>query len=168
MTIYTEIGGFLGPLMLVADGDVLTGLHFVNGRHTPGMRREWKRDPEAGVFAAVEAQLVEYATGERQEFDVPLRLDGTPFQRAVWEAIRTIPFGETISYGALAERAGAPRAVRAAGAATGRNPVAVIVPCHRVVGSDGRLTGFGGGLDRKRTLLELESRVRASQLLVLR
>jgi methylated-DNA-[protein]-cysteine S-methyltransferase len=159
MIIHTTIDTFLGPLMAVADGDELTGLYFAGEDDAPNPRPDWNRDAAAPLVSAVAAQLTEYAAGRRREFDVPLRLEGTRFQRAVWAAIRAIPFGETISYGTLAERIGSPRSVRAAGAATGRNPISVIVPCHRIVGSDGSLTGYGGGLERKRALLELEARV---------
>jgi methylated-DNA-[protein]-cysteine S-methyltransferase len=156
-TIYTEIPSPWGALLLTSDGDALTGLYYPGERHAPRPTTEWRRSPGAGVFAAVERQLREYADGVRREFDVPVELRGTPFQRAVWKAIREIPYGKTISYAALAARIGDRRAVRAAGAATGRNPVSIIVPCHRVVGSDGALTGYAGGIERKRALLALES-----------
>ena len=111
-----------------------------------------------GYFDGVRKELEEYFEGRRTSFDVPVALHGTPFQRRVWEALLEIPYGETTSYGELARRLGSPRAMRAVGLANGRNPVAVIVPCHRVIGADGTLTGYGGGLERKRLLLELESR----------
>ena len=157
MTYYTEISGPWGPLLLVTDGDRLTGLHFSGGKHAPRVAPDWRRLPDAALATTVARQLGEYASGRRREFDVPIALGGTPFQRAVWEEILRIPYGGTVSYGTLARSAGNGRAVRAAGAATGRNPIAIIVPCHRVVGSDGRLTGYAGGLERKRALLALES-----------
>src|SRR5205085_10571542 len=112
--------------------------------------------PDDPPFAAAIAQLRAYFRGESTAFDVPLELRGTPFQRRVWASLCTIPYGETVTYGALAQRLGTPSAARAVGLANGRNPVGIIVPCHRVVGSDGSLTGYGGGLDRKRRLLEFE------------
>ncbi len=157
MTFYTEIDSSWGPLLLVTDGDSVTGLYFSGGRHAPAPAADWRRVPVAALARTVERQLGEYAGGRRLGFDVPIALRGTPFQRTVWEEIRGIPYGETISYATLAARAGNSRAVRAAGAATGRNPISIIVPCHRVVGGDGRLTGYAGGLERKRALLTLES-----------
>jgi methylated-DNA-[protein]-cysteine S-methyltransferase len=121
------------------------------------VRAEWQRADEP--FAHVEAQLAEYFEGRRTTFDIPLELAGSPFQRRVWEALQGIPYGETVSYGELARRVGAPSAARAVGVANRENPVAVIVPCHRVIGADGSLTGFGGGLERKRLLLDLETGV---------
>ncbi len=102
------------------------------------------------------AQLEEYFAGERTSFDIPLAPEGAPFEREVWRALEEIPYGETVSYGEIARRVGQPTAARAVGTANGRNPIAVIVPCHRVIGADGSLTGYGGGLERKRLLLELE------------
>jgi len=144
-------------LLLTAEGDSLTGLDFSACRHAPRPASGSRHAPDAPIFATVERQLREYADGRRREFEVPIVLRGTAFQRAVWNAIRAIPYGETISYGTLAARVGDRRAVRAIGAATGRNPVSIVVPCHRVVGGDGSLTGYAGGLDRKRALLDLES-----------
>ena len=117
--------------------------------------RELTRGP--GPFASVQRQLSEYFEGRRDTFDVPLVMDGSPFERSVWRALQEIPYGETVSYGEIARRVGQPSAARAVGLANGRNPIAVIVPCHRVIGADGTLTGYGGGLERKRVLLELES-----------
>ncbi len=163
MTSYTEINSLWGPLLLVTDGDRVTGLYFAGGRHAPMPAMGWRPAANAELATTVERQLREYAGGRRREFDVPIALSGTPFQKAVWEEIRAIPYGETISYGTLAARAGRTRAVRAAGAATGRNPISIIVPCHRVVGGDGRLTGYAGGLERKRALLALEGGQTAGQ-----
>jgi methylated-DNA-[protein]-cysteine S-methyltransferase len=117
-------------------------------------------DPDTEPFATVAAQLAAYFTGELTEFDVPLALHGTPFQERVWTALQGIPYGETTTYGDLAAELGNPTASRAVGLANGRNPVGVIVPCHRVVGSTGSLTGYGGGLDRKRYLLDFERKTR--------
>ena len=151
--IYTTTDSPIGELLLAGDGAALQLLH-MDG--TPAAA--WERDDDA--FAEVRAQLAEYFAGDRRDFDVDLALAGTPFQQEVWEALRAIPYGETISYGELAHRVERPWASRAVGAANGRNPVAIIVPCHRVIGADGTLTGYGGGLERKRTLLDLEHGVR--------
>ncbi|MGD3110054.1 methylated-DNA--[protein]-cysteine S-methyltransferase [Streptomyces sp. YGL11-2] len=147
----------VGPLTLVADGDALTGLYMTDQRHRPPQETfGTPADPADPPFATTIAQLRAYFRGELTTFDLPLALRGTSFQRRVWAALRTIPYGETLSYGRLAERLGVPTAARAVGLANGRNPVGIIVPCHRVVGADGSLTGYGGGLDRKRRLLAFE------------
>ena len=144
----------IGPLTIAGtDGEVST-LSMLDQRHGPETGPGWVRDDDR--FAAVTEQLDAYFAGDRQEFDVPLRLEGTPFQRAVWSALCTIPFGETISYAELARRVGRASAFRAVGQANGRNPVAIVVPCHRVVAADGTIGGYGGGLDRKRWLLAHE------------
>ena len=143
----------VGPLTLIAGERALTGVHFEGYAHGLAPAR---RDPEAPPLAAAAAQLDEYFAGERRAFDLELELEGTEFQLAVWDALLRIPFGETLSYGELARRLGRPERVRAVGAANGRNPVSIVVPCHRVIGADGSLTGYGGGLDRKRALLALE------------
>ena len=119
-------------------------------------RADWVRDN--GMFSDVVDQLAAYFAGELTEFDVPLDFAGSAFQQRVWNALRTIPYGETRSYGQIANEIGATGAARAVGLANGRNPIAIIVPCHRVIGAAGSLTGYGGGLDRKRTLLQLEKR----------
>lgn len=141
----------VGPLLLVSDGSALTTLHFSAG---PGPGERDDADP---VLVTVATQLREYFAGDRKEFDLPLAPRGTDFQRAVWERLCEIPYGTTITYGELARRVGNPAASRAVGLANGRNPIAIVVPCHRVIGSDGKLTGFAGGMDAKRALLELES-----------
>ncbi len=158
-TVYTRMDSPIGELLLAGDGLALSLLHMMEGRHPVRIGSEWRRDDDA--FAGARAQLGEYFEGRRTSFDVPLALDGTPFQLRVWRALLEIPYGETTSYGELARRIESPRAVRAVGLANGRNPIAVIVPCHRVIGADGTLTGYGGGLERKRLLLELESRLLA-------
>jgi methylated-DNA-[protein]-cysteine S-methyltransferase len=143
----------LGPLTLVAEAGRLRGLYF------PG-RAPALPEPDAAppVLDAAVAQLEEYFAGERQKFDLPLELQGTPFQVSVWHQLLEIPYGETVSYKGLAEGLGRLDRVRAVGAAVGRTPVPIIVPCHRAVGSDGSLTGYGGGLQRKAALLDLEGR----------
>ncbi|HEX4062669.1 MAG TPA: methylated-DNA--[protein]-cysteine S-methyltransferase [Streptosporangiaceae bacterium] len=161
----TTIGSPLGPLMLMADDDALAGL-YMNGRApakvlaaTVLAATGTGSDAGEKVFAETARQLGEYFDGDRQVFDLPLALHGTAFQRTVWEALLGIGYGRTVSYGQLADQIGRPTASRAVGLANGRNPVSIIVPCHRVVGSDGSLTGYGGGVDNKRRLLDLEQRV---------
>ncbi|MFD4574759.1 methylated-DNA--[protein]-cysteine S-methyltransferase [Streptomyces sp. NPDC058417] len=156
---HTVIDSAYGPLTLVADDGVLCGLYMTAQRHRPAEETFGPRDDT--LFAETEDQLKAYFAGELKDFTVPLRLTGTPFQRSVWEALRAIPYGETRSYGQLAAALGTPNASRAVGLANGRNPVGIIVPCHRVVGADGGLTGYGGGLDRKQRLLAFESRTGA-------
>ncbi|WP_155057372.1 methylated-DNA--[protein]-cysteine S-methyltransferase [Streptomyces blattellae] len=143
-----------GPLTLVADDGVLCGLYMTDQRHRPPEESFGPRDDT--LFSEPEEQLKAYFAGELTEFTLELRLHGTPFQRSVWDRLRTIPYGETRSYGALADALGNPAASRAVGLANGKNPIGIIVPCHRVVGADGSLTGYGGGLHRKRRLLEFE------------
>ena len=152
---HTVLDSPLGPLTLVAVGGVLAGLYMNNQRHRPP-EGPFFGEPEPADFRDVTTQLHEYFDGSRTRFTVPLQLIGTPFQKMVWNALRGIPYGETVSYGRLAERIGRPTAARAVGLANGRNPIGVIVPCHRVVGSTGHLTGYGGGLDRKQELLAFE------------
>jgi methylated-DNA-[protein]-cysteine S-methyltransferase len=154
----TTVDSPLGPLTLTASDGALTRLAMENQRHAPAASPEWVRDDT--WFAPVTEQLDAYFAGDLKEFDVPLRMTGTGFQQRVWEGLRTIPYGETLSYGELATRVGSPGGSRAVGLANGRNPIAVIVPCHRVIGADGSLTGYGGGLERKVALLDLERGVR--------
>lgn len=150
----------LGEIVLVADaqGNALRGIYFARQKHFPADTATWREARETPLLDQAEAQLHEYFAGERTTFDLPLAPVGTPFQRRVWQAIAGVPFGTTISYAELARRIGMPSAVRAAAAATGRNPLTVVIPCHRIVGSDGRMTGYAGGLERKRALLDLEGR----------
>ena len=150
MTLYDTIDSPLGELLLAGDGQALTALH-MDGLPAPG----WRRDPER--FREVAEQLRAYFMGELREFDVRLAPHGTPFQQRVWAALRDIPYGATVSYAELAAAVGRPGAARAVGAANGRNPIAVVIPCHRVIGASGTLTGYGGGLPRKRLLLDLEA-----------
>jgi methylated-DNA-[protein]-cysteine S-methyltransferase len=145
----------VGPLTLIARDGLLSGLHMQDQRHAPTPSQEWQRDDDG--FEDVVAQLDAYFAGTLTEFDLPLAMAGTDFQRRVWAALREIPYGETISYGELARWVGSPGAARAVGLANGRNPVGIIVPCHRVIGADGSLTGYGGGLPRKVWLLEHEA-----------
>ena len=153
--IHTTVTSPLGELLLVGDGRTLHGLHMQQGRRPVRVGPDWRRDDAA--FAQARAQLDEYFAGARTEFRVPLELAGNAFERRVWRELLEIPYGQTASYGEIARRIGTPHAARAVGLANGRNPVAVIVPCHRVIGADGSLTGYGGGLERKRLLLDLEA-----------
>jgi methylated-DNA-[protein]-cysteine S-methyltransferase len=152
--VHTVVDSPVGALTLVAANGTLHGLHLDRQRHRPPAETFGEADPTS--FTEVIRQLDEYFAGHRTEFDLPMTLAGTPFQRTVWAALRKIPYGETTSYGQLAERIGRPSAARAVGLANGRNPISIIVPCHRVVGTTGDLTGYGGGLDRKRQLLHFE------------
>jgi methylated-DNA-[protein]-cysteine S-methyltransferase len=158
----------IGPLTLVAAGGALAGVYLDAQRHLPDTVAQAapasQDGPDAAPLAAAARQLAEYFAGQRTEFDLPLEMAGTDFQRRVWAALREIPYGETVSYGELARGLGQASASRAVGLANGKNPFAVVVPCHRVVGSDGSLAGYGGGLDRKRFLLALEQRVSGKTL----
>jgi methylated-DNA-[protein]-cysteine S-methyltransferase len=154
---HTTIDSPCGKLTLVAVDGVLSGLYFPGHWYPPGRDCLGTRSEEG--FEPVEAQLAEYFAGERIAFDLPTRLSGDEFQRRVWELIDRIPYGETTTYGAMAVALGDPTLARRVGGAVGRNPLSVIVPCHRVVGKDGKLTGYAGGLERKRLLLELEAPV---------
>lgn len=156
-TYYDSIGSPIGPILLTATDSGLSGLFMENHRGGPDPQPDWIHDPAR--LASVAQQLDRYFAGELRKFDVTLDLHGTPFQLEVWKGLCTIPFGETASYRDLAAAIGKWAAVRAVGTANGRNPVSIIVPCHRVIGSDGSLTGYGGGLDRKRFLLDHEARV---------
>ncbi len=153
---YTTFESPVGPLLLAGDSNALQRVSFESSKHSALTQAEWKQNRAA--FAEVIRQLQAYFRGELKVFDVPLAMEGTDFQLRVWNALRAIPYGETISYAQLAERIGNPKAVRAVGLANGSNPIPIIVPCHRVIGSDGSLTGFGGGLPIKKILIELESK----------
>ena len=155
---FTVMESPVGPLTLVASGGALVGLLFENTTVRGGRIGEaLKENPSCPVLVETVRQLREYFSGARKVFDVPLELHGTPFQETVWEVLREIPYGARITYGEVAARAGDVRKARPVGGAVGRNPVGIIVPCHRVVGSNGTLTGFGGGLDVKAYLLDLEA-----------
>ena len=146
----------LGTMVLAASEAGLAGAWFDGQRHLPACAG-WAQAPQHPLLLEAMAQLDRYFAGGRAAFDLPLDMvGGTPFQQSVWQALRSIPRGQTISYRELGERAGCPAAVRAVGAAVGRNPLSIVVPCHRVVGADGSLTGYAGGLERKRALLRLE------------
>ncbi|MDT5201366.1 MAG: methylated-DNA-[protein]-cysteine S-methyltransferase [Mycobacterium sp.] len=161
MIHYRTIDSPIGPLALAGRGRVLTNLRMVHQTHEPN-RAGWVPDDRA--FPEVVDQLEAYFAGGRTDFDLELGLAGSEFQRRVWQALLTIPYGETRSYRQVAEQIGASGAARAVGLANGRNPIAIIVPCHRVIGASGSLTGYGGGLDRKLSLLELERRRQSATL----
>jgi methylated-DNA-[protein]-cysteine S-methyltransferase len=154
---YSLLDSPIGELLLLGNDVALHGLYMQAGSKPMSTRPDWQRDDDA--FGAARSQLEEYFSGERREFDVPLIMHGSEFERRVWRALQDIPYGETTSYGEIARRIGEPDAARGVGWANGRNPIAVIVPCHRVIGADGKLVGYGGGLDNKRLLLELEAGV---------
>jgi methylated-DNA-[protein]-cysteine S-methyltransferase len=156
---YSELESPVGVLLLRGDGEVLTGLFMDEQRHRPALPESCERNDRA--FRAVREQLNAYFAGKLQKFEIALAGEGSPFQRTVWKALCKIPFGETESYGGLARRIGNANASRAVGLANGRNPIGIIVPCHRVVGANGSLTGYGGGLERKQWLLEHERRYTA-------
>jgi methylated-DNA-[protein]-cysteine S-methyltransferase len=153
---FTQIESPLGPLLLAADDGGLREIRFVNGRHPTQPEPSWKEDraPLSGTIQ----QLQAYFAGELESFDLQLAPEGTPFQLGVWRRLCDIPYGETISYGELADRIGNPKASRAVGLANGSNPIPIVIPCHRVIGSNGKLTGYGGGLPIKEKLLALERR----------
>ena len=157
MTYYTFFDSPIQPLLLTSDGTALTGLFMVAHKQGPEIGANWMENPDAAPFAETKRQLTEYFAGTRREFDLPLLPQGTEFQRKVWAELQNIPYGGTQSYGELARKIGSPGASRAVGLANGRNPISIIVPCHRVVGANGKLTGYGGGLPRKAALLELET-----------
>ena len=158
---YIEMKTPIGLLTVTSDGDAITGVYMETHRHSPGDRSLWVREPadECAVLSTARAQLAAYFQGQRLSFDLPLRARGTDMQRSVWHELARIPFGETRSYGEIAATLGNPKASRAVGAANGKNPISIIVPCHRVVGADGSLTGFGGGVERKAWLLAHEARL---------
>lgn len=154
---YCIVKSPVDDLMLVADASAVIGVYFAGGEDIAAGAKQWKLNAQHRILRLAAKQLQEYFAGEREAFSVPLRLAGTDFPQRIWREIARIPYGQTVSYSDLAKRAGAPRAIRAAGTSTGRNPAAIFVPCHRVVGKNGSMGGFGGGLERKRFLLGLEN-----------
>ncbi len=157
-TCYSYIDSPLGRMFVQGDGEFVTGLFMPKHKGWTGPDPAWRRSDAS--FAVVREELAEYFAGERQTFDVPLKLAGAPFQQRVWRELVRIPFGTTITYGELARRLGRPTASRAVGHANSRNPISIIVPCHRVIGADGKLTGYAGGIDKKQWLLEWEREAR--------
>ena len=154
--IYDRIGSPIGPITIAGDGEALQFVGLPESRHPLNIPPEWRRSPQA--FVEAKRQFDAYFTGELTEFDLPLAVQGTEFRQRVWQALRTIPYAATISYAELARRIGNPKASRAVGLANGANPLSIIVPCHRVIGANGSLTGYGGGLKAKQILLDLERR----------
>lgn len=152
MNAYSFLDSPIGSLMISTDGTALTGLYMGTPSKRPNIE-DWREDPDERVLRETARQLNEYFSGKRRKFELPLKFNGTEFQHRVWHALTEIPFGETRTYSQLARHIGNPAACRAVGLANGKNPIAVIVPCHRVIGADGSLTGFGGGLPRKEWLL---------------
>ena len=156
MNSYTYIDSPIGRLLLGTDGEALVRIDMDVPDRPPRDLENWTYDPAAGPLSEVARQLEEYFTGRRRVFDLPIRMEGTEFQRRAWRMLMEIPYGQTRSYGEQAKRIGNPNASRAVGLANGRNPIPIVVPCHRVIGADGSLTGFGGGIERKRWLLAHE------------
>jgi len=157
MTVYyTRMESPVESLLLASDGESLIGLSMIQQRYGPVINSDWKQADDAKPFAEARRQLAAYFAGELTEFDLPLNPQGTVFQKTVWRELEKIPYGVTISYGKLAQRIGNPNSSRAVGLANGHNPISIIVPCHRVIGSNGKLTGYGGGIERKEWLLEHE------------
>lgn len=146
----------VGEIMLTSDGRSLTGLYLKGQKHFPTQTANWQETATAQPFEQTKQQLTEYFSNQRQSFDLPLAAKGTGFQQSVWQLLPNIPFGETVSYGALAKQLSKPGASRAVGAANSRNPISIVVPCHRVIAANGKLTGYAGGTDRKRWLLAHE------------
>lgn len=159
-TLYTHIDSPLGPLLITADGDMLTRVYMNNPPDGANVGAGWLSDPGAPVLAEAKRQLDAFFAGTRTEFDLPLAPRGSDFQLRVWQELKTIAYGETVSYGDIARRIGLPNASRAVGLANGSNPISIIVPCHRVIGANGKLTGYGGGIQRKAALLDFERSVR--------
>jgi methylated-DNA-[protein]-cysteine S-methyltransferase len=160
---FLEIESPIGRLLLVADAHGLRGIEYEQPRHPLARGADW-REGETGVLRAARAQLGQYFRGERRRFELPLAPQGTPFQHRVWQALKGIEYGLTCSYADIARQLGEAQATRAVGAANGRNPLSIVVPCHRVIGADGNLTGYGGGLERKRFLLALEGALPVADL----
>lgn len=154
--IFSDFQTPLGAIRLTAHDDRLAGVYFIGQKHSPTHNRLWKRRDNDPMLLLAQTEILAYFHRGRQQFTIPITIQGTLFQRQVWQALREIPYGVTLSYKALAERLGQPGAVRAVAAAVGRNSLSIVIPCHRIIGSDGSLTGYAGGLHRKRALLALE------------
>jgi methylated-DNA-[protein]-cysteine S-methyltransferase len=154
-TFFTIFDSPVGELVLTSNGEAITGLFMEERKNEPQLANEWRRDDE--MFREAARQLRAYFAGELTEFDLQMETAGTEFQQRVWAELLKIPYGSTTNYGELARRIGNPNASRAVGAANGQNPISIIIPCHRVIGSNGSLTGYGGGIERKKFLLDLEA-----------
>ncbi len=153
---FTHFDSPIGTLLAISTDDAITDLHVVSGKYVPAIADHWIDSPKLPLFLQLRQELGEYFAGKRKSFNVKLAPEGTEFQRAAWKALTKIPFGQTRSYGEQAAAIGKPKAVRAIGAANGRNPIGIFIPCHRVIGANGTLTGYAGGLDKKEFLLKLE------------
>ncbi len=157
MTTYFQLQDSpIGELLLISNGDALTELHLTAGKYVPSIQPDWVQDSKRSVFEQTRRELDEYFNCKRRVFTMPIAPNGTEFQKQAWIALTKIPFGEKQTYGQQAAMIGRPKAVRAIGAANGKNPISIIVPCHRVIGSNGALTGYAGGLHNKEFLLKLE------------
>lgn len=154
--IYTYFDSPLGNIRIVSDGERITTFGFVGQKHLKDVPADWKEEPDHKLLKKARKQAEEYFSGKRKNFDLPLSPQGTDFQKKVWVALTQIPFGKVTTYGKIAKQINNPKGVRAVGGAIGRNPIGIIIPCHRVIGKNGTLTGFASGLDRKQSLLELE------------
>jgi methylated-DNA-[protein]-cysteine S-methyltransferase len=156
---YKWIDSPVGRLLLASEGRSLMGVYLEAQKHFPNLTPAWTAAPELDILVQTQQQLAQYFAHQRQRFDLPLNPQGTEFQHRVWQRLGEIPFGETLSYGQLAQGLGQPNASRAVGAANGRNPISIVVPCHRVIAGNGKLTGYAGGVDRKLWLLQHERSV---------
>jgi methylated-DNA-[protein]-cysteine S-methyltransferase len=156
MIYFTTYESPIQSLRLVSDGRSLVGLYMMSEKHALLPEGDWLEEDWVAPFPETKQQLMEYFSGTLTEFDLPMQLYGTAFQQRVWEVLKTIPYGVTISYGELAQQIGQPNASRAVGLANGKNPISIVVPCHRVIGANGKLTGYGGGIERKQWLLNHE------------
>lgn len=156
MNYYTRVESPIGELLVVSDGKNITRVSMDRQKYAAEIDDAWVEQPDLPVLQAARRQFHAYFAGKLREFDLPIKFEGTAFQNRVWKQLTRLGYGETISYGELARRVGNPAASRAVGLANGKNPIAIIVPCHRVIGANGTLTGYGGGLPRKKKLLELE------------
>lgn len=167
MIYFTFYESPIQSLRLVSDGRSLIGLYMMSEKHHLISQEDWLEDDSIAPFPETKEQLTAYFAGTLTEFDLPLKMEGTVFQEIVWESLRNIPYGKTISYGELADQIGRPNTSRAVGLANGRNPISIIVPCHRVIGVNGKLTGYGGGVERKQWLIHHEHNISMKQPMVL-
>jgi methylated-DNA-[protein]-cysteine S-methyltransferase len=163
MIYFTTYESPIQELKLLSDGRSLIGLYMMSEKHALQQQSDWVEDDSVAPFPETKRQLDEYFAGTLTEFDLPIQLHGTEFQQKVWEVLKTIPYGVTMSYGELAKQLNQPNASRAVGLANGKNPVSIVVPCHRVIGANGKLTGYGGGIERKQWLLSHERLIRMKQ-----
>lgn len=154
--IYDVFPSPMGDILISSDGETITTFGFMGQKHQKAVPLDWLHQPDHSLIVLAKKQTDEYFSGKRKKFDLPLSPQGTSFQKSVWEALAKIPYGQVISYATVARQIGNPKAVRAVGSAIGRNPIGIIIPCHRVIGSNKKLTGYAGGLDRKQSLLALE------------